>query len=525
MFIKHKSSAFTIGLLSLLSLIYFICFIPANNTGSNDLSMLGVRNLDERQQYINFEPMTHFGQSLRETANIVLRDTYLYYGYAFFASSILVVSPIHYFVASSLPIDMLILRQLSVAWSLASIWVVTYCLTQFASRWKSLLCFTFLLMIPAVVENNLWWHPDALVALLICLSLFCLQRDRWRCGRWFILAAIVSGLATAIKLVGIFLAPTVVVYLLIAHRLYKKKIWEVSVLALVFACTHITTFVLANPFLFHAIDRAEYLQTQIEQIGRLQNGWVLGTTWTGWLLIVNSWFFGWGIVIVALLGICTSAWQKHNQDLRCYAWLTLTWALPYLGYLIWRTEIQSWKYILPIMLPLLSFMPSGIEFIWRLKTTSLKRSIVYLSVGLIAISLLPALQLDYENYLHRLQFASNPSIQFYENFSHQLPTPLACDMVIYNDWGVYLPDSLNVVHREKFGTFYYPDIATWEPDYILLSKANIQLYTMVDEHYVESDAAEFREFYEDVKHGQVKGYTTIYEDDFGVALKKLPPQQ
>ena len=62
----------------------------------------------------------------------------------------------------------------------------------------------------------------ALAVLAVVLTIFFLERDRLRFGRFFWLAAVFCGLATAIKLQGVFFFLTIPGYILAG--LLKKKI-------------------------------------------------------------------------------------------------------------------------------------------------------------------------------------------------------------------------------------------------------------------------------------------------------------
>ena len=102
------------------------------------------------------------------------------------------------------PVIMLILRQMvSVLPMLIGLLILVYLQDGFRT-YRSPLLFTFLLFVPAVLANNLWWHVDGLVFLLIMLVIYFLRKDDLRFDKNFIIAAALIGCATAAKLVGLY---------------------------------------------------------------------------------------------------------------------------------------------------------------------------------------------------------------------------------------------------------------------------------------------------------------------------------
>ena len=142
------------------------------------------------------------------TVNLALRHfifyDYYYYGFPYFAISALFVLPLQWLGRlGDMPLVMLILRQfVSVLPLLAALLLLVYMQDGFRS-YRSPVLFIFLLSVPAGVENNSWWHPDGLTFLLVVLTIFFLKRDNLRFGKYFLLAAAMSGVATATKLIGL----------------------------------------------------------------------------------------------------------------------------------------------------------------------------------------------------------------------------------------------------------------------------------------------------------------------------------
>ena len=75
----------------------------------------------------------------------------------------------------------------------AAIAILVALWTRLRSLPHMIAVFAFLAALPAVVGNNLWWHPDALLLLLVVATIAALSLDRARLGRWFYAAALAGG--------------------------------------------------------------------------------------------------------------------------------------------------------------------------------------------------------------------------------------------------------------------------------------------------------------------------------------------
>ncbi len=92
--------------------------------------------------------------------------------------------------------------------------LLTYIQTRFRDMYRSIGLFVFLMLIPAVMVNNLWWHPDSLAVLSAVLMLFFLDRDALKLGKSFFIAAAICGVAVGIKYTGVFFVLSILVYLI-----------------------------------------------------------------------------------------------------------------------------------------------------------------------------------------------------------------------------------------------------------------------------------------------------------------------
>src|SRR5262249_17864443 len=138
---------------------------------------------------------------------------------------------------------------LSPIFMVTAILLLVYLWTGFRSAARSVLLFIFLGSIPAVFLNNMFWHPDSLVTLFVVLTIFSLAKDELRFGWWFYLAAASSGLATGIKVIGLFFFLSIGTYLLfglVHRRLDLKRVFKHGGL---FVAVMVAAIVVSNPLL------------------------------------------------------------------------------------------------------------------------------------------------------------------------------------------------------------------------------------------------------------------------------------
>ena len=161
--------------------------------------------------------------------------------------------------ASNIQLNIFLLRQfVSVFPMLLSIMLIIYLANKYKSLWQSVGVFVFLALVPGVVKFNYrFWHPDAIIVLLILLTLFFLVKDQLKFGRMFFLAAVTCGLATAIKLWGLFFVLSIGGYLL-AGIIQKKVSIKIGVISgLGFILVMMGTIIITSPGLLAPISGIE----------------------------------------------------------------------------------------------------------------------------------------------------------------------------------------------------------------------------------------------------------------------------
>jgi 4-amino-4-deoxy-L-arabinose transferase-like glycosyltransferase len=239
--------------------------------------------------------------------------------------------------------------------------LLTWMQTRFRSRWRAVGLFIFLLLIPPVVRYNIqFWHPDALVVLFVTLTLFFLDRDQFRYGADFYLAALFCGLAAATKLYGFFFFLAVGGYL-IAGLVRGSLSWPAAFRrGLLFVLVMGLTIALSNPWLSDANARSRFRTILREKSNEMRYGY--GETSADAIefyrrgLVPTIKFLAprYGSLAFLLFGTVSLIAAALRGPRRLTAWLILAWFAPMAIYFIWGMNYKSYHYWMPAMLPFLS---------------------------------------------------------------------------------------------------------------------------------------------------------------------------
>jgi hypothetical protein len=352
-----------LAIIIFLGFFVFLLFFWPNGQNAADEQMLRGRSQDEPIIYPIVLRMLSYSQNIHEAwGKLIIYGDY-HYGYPFYFLSFLVLLPVKFIFGNDFPtqtqLNLMLLRQfISVLPLILGAGVMTFLQTRFLSLFKSTFLFCFLLSIGGIVRNNInWWHPDALSVLAIVLTLFFLEQDLFKFGRNFYLAAGFCGMATAIKLQGIFFAPSILVYLLYGWS--KKSITTTRMIrsALGFILVMSLVVVLSNPFLFYSGPRQDLVNIQQYKMTELSQGYAhdnpiynqKGPYWWHWTL--EQWYghpLFWGFSILSMLLAC---WKGKRKLINR---LILLWTLPLSIYLLYFVAVKPDHYWLPVVLPLFS---------------------------------------------------------------------------------------------------------------------------------------------------------------------------
>jgi hypothetical protein len=385
--------------LAALGLLYFALFwLPNASTLGSDNPIVYL----DRDEYVTYpivERMLAFEGDIHNIwGSLIVYGDY-HYGYPFYFFSMLVLLPLRLIQGSAffehIPTNILLLRQfINVLPMTLSAGFLAFIHSHFRSWWKSLLIFALVLSVPAVVRNNLhWWHPDALMLLFIVLTFYFLERDDFRLGKHFYLAAATCGMAAAIKLMGFFFFLAIPLYLFLAWRKSHFALKKLAAAAALFVLVMAAVIVLSNPFLFYQAPRQEMLAIQSFKTEELSGGYThdnspyyaKGPQYWRWTLKVS---YGRPQMMLAFAGLLLAGCVFGRR--RSLNALIAAWSLPLAIYLLWFVAPKPDHYLLPLLIPLFSagFDPvDPLLDLWK-SGKAWQRGLAVLALALIAYLLL-----------------------------------------------------------------------------------------------------------------------------------------
>lgn len=302
-----------------------------------------------------------------------------HYGYLFYFFSSLILLPERLILGNGfydkIQLNMFLLRQfISVLPMILAIIILVYLQTEFKSISRSIFLFLFLLFIKGVFRQNIqWWHPDAFAILFSVLTIFFMFRDQYKLGWNFYLASISCGMASAIKLIGIFFFLAVGFYLILCW--HKSRITAKILLykAILFILLMFLTFFISNPFLFYEAPRNRAVETQLAHNYIVTHGWphdeVHETGILSWIPVMKGWYGGPVFLIFATLSLLMSLFQtaKRLQNL-----IILMFVMPYLAYAFTAVMVKPDHYLLPAILLLSSAIFNSIPELKHYHIQSIK---------------------------------------------------------------------------------------------------------------------------------------------------------
>ena len=382
-----------------LGILYFALFwFPNASTQGSDNPIVYL----DRDEYVTYpivERMLAFEGDIHNIwGSLIVYGDY-HYGYPFYFFSMLVLLPLRLIQGSAffehIPTNILLLRQfINVLPMILSAGFLAYIHSHFKSWWKSLFIFALILTIPAVVRNNLhWWHPDALMLLFIVLTFFFLERDNFRLGGHFYLAAAACGMAVAIKLMGFFFFLAIPLYLFLAWQKSHLTMKKMAAAAALFIVVMAVVIILSNPFLFYQAPRQEMLAIQSFKTEELSGGYThdnspdyaKGPQYWRWTLKIS---YGRPQMMLVFAGLLLAGCAFGQR--RALNALIAAWSLPLAIYLLWFVAPKPDHYLLPLLIPLFS---AGFDLfdpllaLWK-RGKTWQRGLAVLAIALIAYLLL-----------------------------------------------------------------------------------------------------------------------------------------
>lgn len=513
-----KANKWVILVLALLTIATFVVFIFPNKAGSENEAMVNIFEPDEYATFTVIDRMTSPKPDRPSFLQHYFHYNFYHYGFPYFS-----ISSIPAFILrwtnqfQNTPLLMVSLRQfVNVLPSLIAILILVYIQDQFSS-YKSILLYLILLTIPAIVQNNMWWHPDGLVFLLTALTLFFLWKDEQRFRKHFFIAAIFAGILTATKLIGVFFLAAIVPILLIQIKQKKQKFVEAMGYWALFAFIMAISFVIFNPFLFSFEGISRYAFTLYNEFTLISKGYDLvyvkgfAAAWKGIQPAYGSLPFFLAIIFSFYLGLKEKAKQKLSVLLLC-------WLVPLTFTVLFTTHFK-YQYWLPSAIPAFSML-----YMLFPDKEQLKKDKLWIKIARFAFLGVVVVQMvffniqnvkAYDAQLHREE--TSESIQFYHKAVEVLEPTIPENPNVYYDYRVYLPFGQPFSHNyTSFEMLDYNYIEEHKFDILLLINQRVKDYLNPNAEGVDQDKLESaRVFYRDVRDNEVKGYKLLYEEDFG----------
>jgi hypothetical protein len=535
--IGNKKTVFLI--LAFIGVLYFVAFWFPNATGAHDLNMTYIFNSDEPAQYPAVIRMLTpaSNPALSQALYRFFAYQIYFYGFPYYLfSAVIVLLPVKLiFGLGNLQLNMLILRQfVSVLPMIAALMLLVYLQTKFESLLKSVGLFLLLLLIPGVVFNDMWFHPESLVFLFIVLTFFFLTRDDLKFGRNFYLAALFCGLAVATKQVGLFFFLAIPLYIFLGWRRKSIDTRRAVGLAAVFVAIMVAVFVFTNPFLFWASERKLALRTQINLHRHIAGGFTIlyHNSPLVWFSVVAE---NYSTLPFLALTFVAAIIASIKSERRLLNGLILAWVIPFSLYIAFVLVIRPKHFPLPILLPLYSAVPAYFTFFapprWMgplgdyLKKYGLRLLMFVTGLLVVAGQFVFSLNMDIAQYVDTLnREKNNPSLNFYSALDQNdlSRLKLGRQLVVFRDVVMYVPNSANDKVYYQWGVSGYADIHKFKADLLLLSKQHLYDYTQPGQTAVDPNFSDAVHFYKDALAGQVQGYTLIYQDAFGMAYLSTP---
>jgi hypothetical protein len=527
-------------LLILLFATCFLLFVPPNFSGAKDPNMLAAFRdellefgTDEWTQFGVLMNMTRVKPTAYETLYNVLFYGYFPYGYSFFSTSLIAILPVKLANAvfgTNLPTYtyMIILRQLSPLWTLAAITLLVYLWTGFKSAGKSVLLFLFLLGIPAVFQNNMFWHPDGLAILFVVLTIFSLVKDDLNFGTWFYVAAASCGLAAGVKIVGLFFFFSVATYLLLGLAKSRLTLGVAVKRGVLFVLVMAGAIVISNPLLLIPSMAREFVIALNRQAAWNEN-WGMPRPHgpLAWYSETLRWGFGfWWIYALALLASLLGI--RYNRKNRLLNIIVLTWAAPLSVYIFYAVGAASFfsHYFIPTLLPLMSCIGNLFDLPVQAPSGQWRRPAVIAAgvcILLCTVQFGYYVVADVHTYAAVLERESNSSsLRFYRQLqeSYLSRLPQNSQLTILREPKLYVPPSPNW-QDHPLREMDYDDLEHFHPDVLIMSKGVIDAVSEKGYQFSNPQKqSKILEFYADVKVDKVAGFHKQLETDLAIAFAR-----
>lgn len=515
-YIMEKQSKWIRISVILISFAFIILITIPNAKASENIAMVSMFEPDEGIMIPVIRSMIAPRETIKDYLYYFLLYSYYFYGFPFFASSALVSLPLQWMnQIDNIPWLMLALRQvISVLPMVLSVLLLVYMHDRFRTIRSIILCI-FLLLVPAVIQNGFWWHPDGIVLLLSTVVLYFLYTDQHKLGWRFLGAAFFCGVLTATKLVGayFFLAVGLAVIWSIVN---KDVTWKKAVIrSLAFIGIMVATFIISNPFLLIESHRTWYINIFRKQTELLSFGYGIiydrGLR-ASWPLMRQ--YYGEAIFILATLGI--TVWNIIKQKTRFLHGLILAWFVPLTISVITFSHFK-YQYWLPVAIPLfcnwVTILPQKTRL--NLKTPSLSQVTKIILLVIFFVQMILFGVQSTRLLIDRTYRKENSAeVIFYDLAMDQLDPIGEKPVYAYYDYRLYMPAKENWVTETSFELLDYEFITSRNFDVLFLLEQRIRDYLHPNAVGVDSESfARAQAFYRDADDGSLEGYILLFRNE------------
>jgi hypothetical protein len=497
--------------------LIFIAFFWVNQLSSANLAMVSMFEPDEGVLIPYVQRMVAPAEGIYQSLHQFVFYDYYFYGFPFFALSALIALPLRLAgLLDQMPLFMALTRQfISVLPMILAVLILVFMQDGFKS-YRSPVLLVFLLSIPAVVRNNLWWHPDGLTILFAVLTLFFLNRDDLRFGRNFLLAAFFTGLATAIKLVGLYFFLAVGLTLVLGFFTKRASVRRMIGMSCAFVGIMVVTYIAFNPFMLSHWARDTYLQIFRQQTLVLSEGY--GVVYAkGITAALPSIQENYGGLVLFAIPLGCAVWGAVKGKQRLLHALILAWFLP-LTITVFFFSHFKFQYWLPVTLPVFScvalLLPEKLRGTrWFSKENILRTVLLTIMVFQLGRFFFTDANI-FEERIGRAE--NNPRIAFFETVSSKLASLDRQPLKVYYDYRLYMPGHSDWTVTTTFDLLNYGYIQENKFDVLLLLNQRIKDY--INPAVQGIDPPEFalsQKFYRDADAGQIEGFKLLFRDDTG----------
>ncbi|MEA4812194.1 MAG: hypothetical protein VB108_06465 [Anaerolineaceae bacterium] len=518
-----KPNKWVVWTLLLLAVLFFCIYLLPNRSASLNRAMVSMFEPDEGAIYDVVERMTlPRGRWDEQLLRFILYDFY-HYGFPFFGLAGLTALPLRFTGQfGNTPALMLAMRQMiSVLPSLLAILLLVYLQDRFSS-WRSIALFLLLNLLPGIVRNNLWLHPDGLAFFLTVLVIYFLWRDRMQFKKYFYLAAFACGFLIATKLIGVYFFLTIATLLILG--IVRKEISFKQALGkgLLFILVMGLGVMAANPFVFDRHALFKYARTFLREMKEITKGYGLVYS-SGIAAALKPMQQAYGHLLFILLSFLAMLYGVFRAKDRHLYIILLTWFIPLSAVVLFISHFK-YQYWLPAFVPACSalylLLPGNTQLLPKQNHSA--KPLLYLASALILLQASFFVPVDYKILQSKIHLAEgNLRILFYENALKTLSPLLDQEVHVYYDYRLYMPQTGRWWLDTSFDMLQYDFIEEGSFDALLLLKQRILDYLNPNATAVDADQlAVARVFYNDAASGTIKNYVLLYEDAVGKVFVK-----